>query len=189
MRLVEFNEESELRRYADIINHECRPFLDEAKGYRFSVWRGARELNIKLVKLLPAHLEDRRPLSTNRDIHDGLNKAFVKKFGKPYRNGVHASGNEYEVAAYGTPYVFMPVGKYSYCWSPIVEDIYNDIRPIHWLKAKGGFDGDRYIERRGYQEVNLKKAIKSDKEIMFWCNDYYLINENITDELGKLLTK
>lgn len=137
------NIESEI---IDLIKRDCAPFLEE---FNFPVFRGAyvgKEEDIfyhsdktnddEFVYSKRKVRHNRYPEATPQEIHDDLNEAFNKRFGSNVRNGVFTSLDSDMADKFGDgSYLFFPIGKYKYYWSPIVTDLWDMLSEKVWLKT------------------------------------------------------
>jgi len=105
-----------------VIEMDCKPFFISKPGS--VLYRGSND-HVSSFKKKTSRLNDRIPRDTNSDLHDELNFYFRRKFGWNVRNGVFASSS-YTLSSYFGDYcyIFIPVGKFEYVWSPVVNDLY-----------------------------------------------------------------
>ena len=123
MRLKQYLKEGkDSKEILAILYEDCFPFLKEIKGTDEFLYRGV-SLSVSDILKRTTRLEDRRPKDTPEWMHEVLNNAFESKFGWPARNGVFATSDIDDAEKYGTAYLFFPIGKYEYVWSPTVEDL------------------------------------------------------------------
>lgn len=86
--------------------------------------RGTMKSVDKIKKFTPR--TDRRPKDTPDKLHNLFDKEFRKRFGWAARSeGVFVTSNYKEAKSYGTPYIFFPIGRYDYIWSPKIADLYD----------------------------------------------------------------
>jgi hypothetical protein len=203
----------------DGILSKCRDFIKECG--RKLLYRGVSSDEAILVKTAR---KSRTPKDTSIEVHKMLDKMFYEEFGvRPRSHGVFATSDINASLDYGTPYVFLPKGKYSYIWSPKISDLFSDHvegfeAQLEAVKMKREYEleivfskkdlskqqKDKYIAKRmkeetdilmknlrtavkTYQMNNLKGAIKSQNEIMFLCNSYYLINIEFEDYISDVI--
>ena len=99
--------------------------------------------------------------------------------------GEAARNTAYE---YGDLCVVLPIGKFTYVWSPKVPDLYNDVimnkmqENKELKKAYIGSDGkpdaeaiNDVMDGLGYTINGFDKAVEDSVEIMIDCNEYYVI--------------
>jgi len=182
-------ESEDPKHIAETIKRDCSNFLLELHGV-IPVYRGQ---NVPTVFKKYTVNKNRQPKNLNQEIHAALDEAFEKMTGIRYRSeSVFASGCKKTAKEYGRPCLFFPKGKYEYIWSPIIND------PFEWFNlAKSSYAvKDGYIEYSPLHEsqylediknfiisgeanyehnTNLREAILSLNEIMFYCNNYYLL--------------
>lgn len=186
-------------RIADTIKKDCQPILKiyQKRWKRHERWpwlfRGVGKGAMVPFKKKSAHLENRKPMSTGKEMHDWMNEYFKKRFGWPVRNGVSCTGNSNQAGTYGRPYIFFPIGKLQFCWNPDVWDLWSAIqkRMPELNKPQMGF-GDEIPPKYGrerdkfqneimplfekYTDKNLDKAISQGYEILFNSPQYYLLS-------------
>jgi hypothetical protein len=69
--------------------------------------------------------KDRQPLHSSGPLHNKLNKWLQNETGIKFRSeSVFVTKSEKLASQYGKPYVFVPKGEFSYCWSPYISDAY-----------------------------------------------------------------
>ena len=133
---------------------------------------------------------DRQPMSTQIDVHRALNRWFEKEMGWPARSGMFVFGEKGRSSAQGyggKSCLVFPVGKFSYCWSPLVRDLYekvdgevnhrNDVAD-EFKNSQGGVDMDKlddYMRQFKYTNNHLDKAIETENEIMIDCEEALFI--------------
>jgi len=136
------------------LKENCAPWLKDPQANGL-LYRGTKSPIINM-KVLKVRLDDRTPKDMPKDIHDELNYWFRKKFGWKVRNGVFASSNIGIAKNYhheGDPYIFMPIGKYEYVWSPEVGDLFTDYYEndkIHTIEELEDYYGDLHNETIKY---------------------------------------
>lgn len=166
MRLIEVTET--LEPFVTKITNDCTPFLKQI-GYNViknTIVRGIPEYTNAFIKK-NVRLSDREDVATSKAVHDAINIDFKKKYGRPYRNGAFAAHPNHAVDIglnYGEIFLFFPIGKFSFLWSPKISDLFIDESDEEQINLA--------INTK-YTTKNLKAAIKSTHEIMFWCSAYY----------------
>jgi len=119
--------------YPDI-EKDCKPYITEfkkSKSLQF-LYRGT-ERKISDFRILKSYIKTgRQPKDTPEDLHNLLNDLFSDKFRWNVRDGVSTSGTDN--AGYGTVYLFFPIGRYEYAWSPDIYDLWTEI------EQKGNFE-------------------------------------------------
>ena len=172
----------------DAIFSMCRPFLQQIKNqYRTQVvWRGTYEhaFGEKYFDGMWLYRTNRHrtPRDVNPALHSYIDDYFFKKFGKRYRSQAAFGSGEPGVAVnYGDPYVFMPVGDFAFCWSPVLDDlIEHEDDLLDAIPHNPTIDQIAAVmDRFRYTETNLVHAIRSGHEIMFDCQSYFLIDPKV----------
>jgi len=162
-RLYEYIEKDEISKLHGMfndINKKCQPFLKEFKSSNCKnlLFRAVNK-KIKLYEEIKPR-QDRLPKDTPLNIHKLLDDKFNENFGwKARSEGVFVSSNMEKIKPYGLPYIFIPIGKYEYLWSPKIEDLYEDLDLAVFNKTKFTLNGTN-IQRFGN---NYKNKIEYDK--------------------------
>lgn len=164
---------SDFKNVIEILERDCKPFLDEMKSNKIEpIFRSAERIKLDekgMIKKLCR--TDRRPVSTAVSVSNQLDQLFLDKFGVKLRsNGVFTS--KQKELLYGNPYLFFPIGNYKYYWSPSIKDLYATLN-LNYNKYYGkSLELEKLIDT--YQDNDLKAA--GYQEITFVCNEYYLID-------------
>jgi len=161
---------------ASLIKKECKWFFKEKLTNKF-LYRGTISIIDDYKKIIPR--KKRMPKDTPIHIHNFMNKVFTKKFGWPGRNGVFATSKA-SVAGGHSPtvkaYLFFPVGKYKYIWSPKTDDFYMYVGREIPHEKKFFAPSMAEILAETYIDNNLPLAMEKGYEISFWCDAYYLVD-------------
>jgi hypothetical protein len=148
------------------------------------IYRGKpkSKVNVGVIKKFTSRT-DRKPLSTNEEVHKFMDDFFFKKFRwKARSEGVFTTPVETQADVYGLPYLFFPIGSYKFIWSPEIYDFFTDIESYVFIKVANISLRDKRLIDRGFKKLetytdkDLNQAIKSKGEIMFKCSSYYLVN-------------
>lgn len=123
-RVMRFSE-----KITEYIATKCDPWLQAIDGPDDRVYRGIpiKKAKSDLVAILPVR-SDRKPRDTHPDRH-ALFDAMLELVGSKANrsNSAFVTGKFSEAVEYGQPYVFIPIGEFSYTWSPIYSDWTNDL--------------------------------------------------------------
>lgn len=172
----------------NLIKKDCKKFLSEAKGKFF--YRRITKSGLDWEQNYKVHTptRERIPTDSSNVLHDLFNDAFQKKFGWKVRNGVHAKlyTNEKGVS------LFFPIGNYRYVYSNALSDFYPILGTFYHLNSFIKKNVDKNLDKNQYQkyvEIIVNKyftnkkltSLKPQYEIVFDCNNYYLINIDIKD--------
>ena len=182
------------------ITTNCQPFLHET-NYQINDLRMFRGLMNYVTQVYdsnneltnaPGYNPKRKPKDTPKYLHTELNRIFTKLFHFPFRNGTFVSGSRSFAAGYGNVSLTIPIGEFHYLWSPKVEDLFE-----HWQNfetetilhsmqtnaySTNSIRWEAYLDmiRRNdvqYQTTNLIQGIKSDHEIMLYCDRCFVLPE------------
>ena len=191
MRLIELVvvEDPDIESIAGQISRDCQPFLNEIDSdiVNHSLYRGMTSVDVSPFGRKKAYLRNRLPLTADERVHIQMNTWFRLHFGKPWRNGVFASGQKYLAGHYGDVYAIFPIGKFEYLWNSKVEDMFNLIM----VDGKAETIPEMLDEIEPYfHKDNLKSISGKSLEIMVWCESYYYLDiefRGILDKVGKFL--
>lgn len=120
-----------------LIYKNCQPYLKQAlkdKRYPLFIFSGR---NYKGDWFKGKVRTDRRPTDTNLELHNDLNKEFVKKFGYPVRSAsIFCSGDQGVAESYGDSYFIFPIGNFKFVWSPDISDLFLHIRDEYGANSR-----------------------------------------------------
>ena len=107
-----------------ILHSKCNIFLNESNGQK--LYRGIRNPNhlyaIKKVRI------DRKPVDNSKDVHRYFDKVLYEMFGwKARSQSLFCTGNILQTGDYGEPYVVVPIGRYNYLHSNVIQDLYLEL--------------------------------------------------------------
>ena len=193
MRLTQYINETKEIDPDDIdilIEKDCNPWLKESKG--IPVYRGAKN---KPYAYRGTVLTDRKPRDTDIQIQKTFDNVIQKKYGfKPRSSGLFVTGGLFQCQRYGRVYEIFPIGKFKFLWSATIRDFYAEVG--RWNSSyrvtllDAGVDTKEltkelvykrpdfhelvgnHIERE-YTDKKIMAAIRSEKEIMIVCKEYY----------------
>lgn len=178
---------------AALIKKDCKPWLSETKGK--PGFRAVRH-PFKNQFLKRSLRSDRRPLSSDEQLHKIADKAFRYYFGWNARsNALFLMGTSDVPPFYGTNvYAVFPIGKFKYVWSQRNYDFLNvlgtlkrEYEDIKRSRIPVDTELDFYkrriheIIKEYYQDVYLHSALNRHyhAEVMVNCKEYYLIAEDL----------
>ena len=166
------------------IRSECRQFLKdvyERSGHRILRRELRQVYDGKAYRIVPR--KDRRPKDMPKELHAVLNVEFKKRFGWNVRDGVFTYTQGMAPTAYCN--IFVPVGRYRYCYSPAIRDLY-----VSRFSIKQAWEGqwlDKWIDDQDYTDKGLGSFVKEmlqAREVVFDCKAYYLIHGSVWERLG-----
>jgi len=187
MRLIQhLKEESDERERSDLINDihdKCNKFLKLSLG--LPLYRGKKGYSIEKYKIITSRT-DRTPVDMPIEYHELLDEQFESEFGwKARSEGVFATHDFRQANAYGMVYFFFPIGDFKYIWSPKIRDLYIHLDQIadgEMERAKSTINIERVMKSSiedivdTYIDNKFMSAIKSEHEITFKCNSYYMVH-------------
>ena len=169
MKVRELFEEGTITR---LIKDNCQDYLvnhlkEGANGYflrRLTNDLPSENFIIKTTR------KDRRPRDTDDAIHAYVDEAFNETFGIKFRSSAVFTQRSFtsDHEPYGAyEHIVIPMGEYSFCYSPVVSDLYTDLferrqQPDHDAKLGIFFKKNRGLLDSKYEQF-LEKA--SDGEI------------------------
>jgi len=153
MKFTEYITEAskkELQTYSVIksLEKHCQPIIKELRKHGDVLWRGASKSKTKsIIQVTPR--TDRQAKDMAPEVQYELDNWFEKKFGwRPRSEGVFATGSKNMAYNYGDgpPYMFFPIGKFEFLYSPSINDLYSDIEgeQYYGFIANGELDEYEY---------------------------------------------
>ena len=200
-----------------MIQKSCGPYLKKIGGFENAVFkkplfRGVNFFMHDPVKFVNVD-QNRKPVDMPEPIHNLINDWFVKRTGIPFRSAsVFCTGDWLEARGYvrdeGSVVTVLPVGNFNYCWSPVYDDMYEDLgNYVYDLNNNAGSIRELTTQfllknpsnitnflMKGKYKVNtgLANAIASKKEVMINCEQVAVISQdwvNQYDERLKMINK
>lgn len=210
MKLTEiFGFNQSFEKEAEAIASKCKPYLGLVKDNlaKRLLFRGiTKSDDIQYEKLFLKRVrKDRKPRDTANDIHELINKYFERKFKIPFRStSLFVTADPQYAAGYsntGFVAIIFPIGKFHYCYSPMVSDLtVKYLSKGRILKKEGKIPSDvvfsantemisgkllnpideKYntliMDSLGYKmdtDFNGIFTQEFDPEVMIDCNEYY----------------
>jgi len=133
MRLKQYlNESYTAEEVVEIIKKDCpRSYIVQTKGEFF--YRGTKD-SINDIKKFKSRT-DRIPKDTPPELHNMLDSLFKRYLGWHARSeGTFVNGKKDNISGYGISFMFFPIGKYDFVWSPSIEDLYSKIEQNYMLE-------------------------------------------------------
>lgn len=145
---------------------------------------------------------NRRPLTTNKAMHDAADEYFKKKFGVKFRSeSIFASRSTTLAKYYGDIYAIFPLDKVSFAWSEKVEDFTNDslnykqrklghaskedLSPEQFEKMMDSFE--YHVNDDSLSEAFFKFRDFKGHEIMIHCDEYVAVRQEVLPQVLNLL--
>lgn len=126
---------------------------------------------------LIAPRRDRRPKNSSVQFHNVADEWFKNRFGIPYRSqGVFLTSRLISASTYAATSAhvmrIVPIGSYTYCWSPKVSDLLFAATDL----ANSPRDAiESYLDSAQYSDTELQDAHESGHEVMLHCERYIAI--------------
>ena len=166
---------------------ECQPFLKEMKkigGSRVPlIYRGTHNPIGDFKNIKPR--KDREPKDMPQELHDELVSLFHQKFKWGTRSeGVFVSGSRGQAGNYGPTYLFFPVGKYKFIWSPKIEDLYSYFDGSGYLNDEfDGYNaGEEWEHEYGEGNRGTWYYDGNDTGESYYENAYQEVHKHILDD-------
>jgi hypothetical protein len=188
----QFISEEELLTVKELIERDCKPFLDESKRTFFltrGIGDGPAEEN-SIIGLSGKHMmyfhkqvrTDRKPTGSSQLLHQTADAYFEETFGvKSRSNSMFTFSENGGSSIYDNLCVVFPIGNFKFVWSPDVRDMF--------ASAYGNTSDQirQWLERSNYQDDDFVGALKSYCEIMVTCGSYYAFPIKYKNDLRKIL--
>lgn len=181
MRLLEVNGHNfnapQAGELLDILKRDCESWLSASKW--LPVYRGSKMISSydDFVKIKT------RPDKQDPDIPSTIQQTFdyaLEQNGHTalIKNSVHVIGNLQEVETYGRVFVIFPIGTFSFTWSPEVASLMGALYK----------SGEKIKELKEilptYRDDGLSEAIRSGKEILVKCTEYYKVDVDLWNQIS-----
>ena len=193
-------ERVELDNIIKLLEERSKKYLDNESCV---VFRGTKNMDISNGVSKLVTLKNRKPKDTNVEISNMLDDSFKNELGYRLRSSGNFTTRSLSVAdTYGTPRLFIPIGNYKYFWSAEIEDLFTYLDGCDWYhdftnsvqsynQSNSKLDYDDYLDDITYEvEGNIndivsqytdnKIAVSNYHEIIFMCDEYFLIDIKYT---------
>jgi len=188
------NEEIEVNDLISILKKDCKKFIKFVGLYNppALVYRSIKGSNDDYTTRTPR--TNRKPTDTPLYVQEIMDVLFYERFGwKPRSGGVFTATGGFE--GYGVPHVFFPIGDFKFVWSPEVRDLFIDLNKLHLYKIEMRHPYKNSSKRKNSREFyeEIRKALKplidsfyqnekynlafnEEREIVWKCKKYHLVN-------------
>lgn len=176
---------------------DCKPFIDEVididenrlyRGLQLGSFKRRSEEVAEDVYKAKVRI-GRVPLNTPKYIHEFMDEWMATELGVRFRSeSIFCAGDRTTVLSYGNPYVILPIGKFSYAWSPFIGDVFSDVEEICHASKQSNEETDavlaqirEVLENAAYKTDDLIRAIQEfpTHEIMISCEEYYAFEPSV----------
>lgn len=110
------------------IKENCQPWLQQTNNGKLKVYRGTKRGNGKDPFIHPIR-DDRVPSTSSKEYTEFFNYLIdivdPQNLAPRRHNAAFVNSREEVADAYGKSYVFIPIGNFSFVWSPILFDWYD----------------------------------------------------------------
>lgn len=140
MRMKQYINEAKNDPYkaVETVYKNCMPFIKEYLKYfkpnltDDMLWSGRKGNKVMDTKAIR---KDRKPVNTEPEHHEAFDDEFLKQHGERFRsNAVFVTGDLKQAEGYGdSVYGVFPIGRYKYCWSPTVRDLFNLVEENYYI--------------------------------------------------------
>jgi len=173
----------------EMLKRDCAPFIEEMSKMRDKdfLYRGTHKSIINFEKRKVR--KNRRPKNTDSTMSAQIDSLFMRRFhGKRLRmETVFATSSESDASAYGETYLFFPIGDYKCYWNESITDLFMELDNFIYMHEEEEIDDKMQGIVDEYIEGKLEGAIRAQVEVMFDCDEYYLIKTAYEQKLRKLL--
>lgn len=194
MKLNEILNEVQNSSILETLQRDCAPIIAEYNKVGTPLMRGMSSTTIAPMTVISPRLGGRAPKDTDIDIHNYINKYFMKHHGAPYRDALFTTSDWDAAEHYGEAYVLFPIGQLKYLWSPQVSDLYDTIAKLATSQStdsKIKYDKDFYQKLDAilstYIDNNIHEALEDGSEVMVANNCYVVTTDIWYDELDNAI--
>lgn len=173
------------------IKDNAEPWLAASKNGQLVVYRGVENSPQQALAWTKPVRQDRRPKDSSQTLHDRFNAIIAAAGGTANRsNAAFVTSSFTGASHYGSVYVYIPLGDFTYTWSPFytdwTEDFGHDTLNKAMIKRSLSMASPESYDRKQAKylvKVNtgLADAVKKQHEIMirsdqglFVKNSFYL---------------
>ena len=196
MRLKQLFESPSIlnKQIASKIIEDCKPYIHEVididnnrlfRGLQLASFSQRADLIAEGV-YKAAVRKDRKPLNSGLAVHKFIDDWMLTNLGSRFRSqSIFCTANRVTSLSFGKPFVILPIGKFSFAWSPFIEDLYSDVFEIEEAND-ASFDKDhisKVLRDSDYRTTDLINMINEypSHEVMINCDEYYAFDENTFD--------
>lgn len=203
MRLHEINNPNlSLEQIVKLIKENCSYALDAMRSTNMFLFRGINGVrNEKPLFFKSESRLNRNPVASSVILQNNVNAAFdLAKFKANRSNSIFVTSNRNEAAWYSpgkkSIYLIFPLNGFNFTWSPIIVDLFSDIKSVLMFDSfsKNDYTNNpeilnKFLKQSYYTNNDFTDAITSGNEIMI-NGKYYAIHEHFYDHnLANMLFK
>ena len=175
-----------------LVQEKCRPFIN--LNVEPALYRGDRSNTVKVAVRTINVNKQRKPVDTERHVHDAMDDWFEKKLGARLRSeALFCTGNSMTASMYGTVNCVFPVGSFKYFWAggydnddPKLKNraLADSLIISQWIRDRArvkpaaelpAITAD-ILGRVNWRSDDLEKALWLGAEVMLLCDQAVLIN-------------
>jgi hypothetical protein len=162
----------------EFIKTNCKPFLQMINNDTSKLlYRGisrSRHDDKDNAFIDSGFYHNRKTSGLSLENHNILNDLFLKKFNKPFMNGLFTTGSKVQADEYGYIYAIFPIGKFNFVYNPNIHDMFYGLE----------YGKDKPTEIiNGYTNDNLKNGINAKKEIILYCDKVLYVPIDMVNEI------
>lgn len=167
------------------INLDMRKSTEIESFETLAFYRGLSNISGMVAPFIIKTRKDRKPRDLPKYIHERADAWFNQQFGVRYRSqAAFVTGSRFIAQNYakssGNVVRVIPLGAYSYCWSPKNSDL------LFYHAKQTSIEVEAYLSSSEYTESGLGSACASGNEVMLFCDSYvaipvHLLNREATD--------
>lgn len=184
--LCEQEEKASREQIISYVKEYCQPFLTQATRLH-SLFRGITIGSDSEPYYILSPRSDRTPKDTPMEVHKIADEWFLENFGHRFRShAVFGAADLLAANEYGEPYYLFPIGEFSFCWSPVYNDMYVQLeKKLHLIDGEDSENVNKivikFLENGHYQNTDLADACRVGHEIMINCDKYIIVNRRSFD--------
>ncbi len=187
---MEQNNKMNINDELDKIKKDCAWYLERRKASKHPnafLFRGMFDgKNIDSVFTTKTVRANRKPMNTPQWFSDIIDDYFDDKFDIRFRStSVFCTTQAFTAMTYGPLYAIFPIGAFDYCYSPIIEDMY-DLSSLSQygfiatnlrsdFKSQEKEDIYPLLDKLQYTNRNFMNWENVNHEIMIACEEYHTI--------------
>lgn len=162
--------DEKLKHYYELVETNCKDALNACIAANNFLYRGVKKTYMNAFH--GKSRNNRRAMSTLSYEQEKIDAQFANHgFTALRSNSIYCSGYIKQADLYGaarqrgSTYMVFPLNGFSFTWSPMVQDLFGNIR--HDMSID-----DRFVPYYDYRDTDLPAAIRSHNEVMIH-GEYY----------------
>lgn len=171
-----------IHKVVDYIKHRCQQYLNMINPKTDILYRGI-DYQYKYNAIdINGNRKDRLPMDSPTELHHNVDSMLHDQgFIARRSNSWFGTGKKKTAMIYGKVYVAFPTDGFHYTWSNVVSDLFT-----YYQENRTKESIDSFVQRIGdsYEgdNVSLKRAIRSNHEIMFTSPRVILVKDEFYNQ-------